>query len=190
MQRRIHARKSGRRYLAASAAAGLVAGLVASWLMVEFQRRVWPAPIGDDGEPSTAKLARHSAKLSGREPLTDEQARTAGEVVHYALGAGLGLLYGAAASSKPAVAAGAGLPFGAATEIVIDQAIVPALGLSNPFWKCPPKWHLRGLAAHLVFGLATEASRRLLLRLFDVVASDSVAPDRDPQARRPRRRGG
>lgn len=182
MQRKTHTRGTGRENttasLASGAAAGLVGGLVASWLMVQFQHRVWPTPKGDGGEPSTSKLARHLAELGGRdEPLTDEQAKTAGEFVHYALGAGLGLVYGAAASAKPAVATGAGLPFGIATEIVIDQALVPALGLSNPFWKCPAEWHLRGLAAHMVFGLATEASRRGLLLLLDAAVLDAAEPD-------------
>lgn len=146
---------------AAGAAAGLVGGLVASWLMVRFQRRVWPPPKADE-ESSTTRLARDLAELLGREPPTDDQARAAGSLIHYTLGAGLGLAYGAAAGVRPAVASGMGLPFGAATEIVIDQAIVPALGLSNPFWKCSPARHLRGLVAHLLFGAATEATRRLL----------------------------
>jgi uncharacterized membrane protein YagU involved in acid resistance len=150
---------------AASAAAGLVGGLVASWLMVAFQRRVWPPPEGDGGESSTTKLARDVAGPLGHGPLTDAAARTAGSTIHYALGAGLGLAYGAAVAYRPAASAGAGMAFGLATEIVIDQAVVPAFGLANPFWKCPPSWHIRGLAAHLLFGAATDATRRGLLAL-------------------------
>ena len=165
--------------LVAGAAAGLVGGLVASWLMVEFQHRAWPPPKGDDGEPSTSKLARRLAEPQISKPLTDYGARTGGELIHYALGAGLGLAYGAAASRRPAVAAGAGIPFGVATEIVIDQALVPALGLSNPFWKCPAEWHVRGLAAHLVFGLATELSRRFTLLLIEAATSTAVTQRRE-----------
>lgn len=153
----------------ASAAAGMVGGLVASWLMVKFQRHVWPAPEGDDGESSTTRLARELYKLRSEEPLRSRQAQQVGSIIHYGLGAGLGLAYGAAANSRPVIASGAGVPLGVVTELVFDQAIVPALGLSNPFWKCPVEWHVRGMAAHLVFGTVTEASRRLLLRLFDPV---------------------
>lgn len=194
MQRRSH--KSGKARgsrastsAAAGAAAGLIGGLVASWLMVEFQHRVWPPPKGDGGESSTSKLARDLARLGGRRTPTDDQAKSAGELIHYGLGAGLGLLYGAAASTRPAIAAGAGLPFGIATEIIIDQALVPALGLSNPFWKCPVEWHVRGLAAHLVFGLATEASRRLLLSVIDAAtdADDGLTFDLERSASPPRR---
>lgn len=156
--------------LAAGSLAGKVGGLAASWLMVEFQHRIWPAPKGDGGESSTTKLARRLNAFRSGHRLTDKQAETAGTFVHYALGAGLGLIYGAGASSKPAIASGAGLPFGVVTEMVFDQALVPALGLSNPFWKCPAAWHVRGLAAHLVFGLGTEASRRLILLAIDAAA--------------------
>ncbi len=150
---------------AASAAAGLVGGLVASWLMVAFQQEAWPPPQGDGGESSTTRLARDVAGLLGRGPLTDAAAKAAGSAIHYALGAGLGLTYGAAVAYRPAASAGAGLAFSLATEVVIDQAVVPAFGLADPFWRCPPSWHVRGLAAHLLFGAAIDATRRGLLAL-------------------------
>lgn len=169
MKRKIEPRRAGDERtapaLVAGGAAGLIGGLVASWLMVQFQQRIWPPPEGD-GASATAKLARQLAALGGRD-LTDEQAATGGELIHYTLGAGLGLAYGAAAAVRPGVAADMGVRFGVATEAVIDQAIVPALGLANPFWKCPAEWHLRGLAAHIVFGVATETTRRLALELLD-----------------------
>ena len=77
----------------------------------------------------------------------------------------VGLAYGTVAVIRPRVTVAGGILFGVATELVIDQTIVPILGLSNPFWKCPVKWHVRGLAAHIVFGIGTDMTRRLLLKL-------------------------
>lgn len=150
--------------IAAGGAAGLAGGLVASWLMVKFQQSVWPPPKGDRGSP-TAKLAKDVRAWTNSEPLTDRRMKTDGTLIHYVLGAGLGLGYGATAVLQPRVTLARGILFGVATELVIDQTIVPALGLANPFWRCPVKWHLRGLAAHLVFGIATDATRRLSLQL-------------------------
>lgn len=157
-------RKPSSAAIAASGLAGLAGGLLASWLMVKFQQSIWPPPTGDRGS-STAKLAKDVIKWTGAAPLTNQQARHDGTRIHYALGAGLGLAYGAAAVVNPRITLAGGVLFGVATELVIDQAIVPALGLANPFWKCPVKWHVRGLAAHIVFGTATEATRRLTLKL-------------------------
>ncbi len=51
-----------------------------------------------------------------------------GEAVHYAMGAGSGLIYGIAAEVAPVTTAGLGLPFGAAVWLVADDVVVPALG--------------------------------------------------------------
>jgi uncharacterized membrane protein YagU involved in acid resistance len=45
-----------------------------------------------------------------------------------------------------------------------DEIAMPLLGLSRPTTRRPFEMHLQSLAAHLVFGTATEMTRRALQR--------------------------
>ncbi len=51
----------------------------------------------------------------------------------------------------------AGLASGAAMSAVIDEGLTPALGFSAPNRAYPAAAHVRGVVAHLTFGLAVEA---------------------------------
>jgi putative membrane protein len=72
--------------------------------------------------------------------------------------------YGALAELSPTVAAGAGVPFGAALWLAADELAVPALGLSKPLPEYPPSVHANALAAHLVYSLTTDLVRRAVRR--------------------------
>ncbi len=161
------------------AAAGLVAGLVASFVMERFQAAV-PAdvfkkllgePEEDDasdssgGEPATVKTAEAISKAAAGHELTKEEKSPAGEAVHYGFGSANAVLYSVVAEAAPAATLGGGLPFGALVWLFADEGAVPALGLSKAPWKYPASTHLYSLASHLVFGLTTEAVRRLARRL-------------------------
>jgi hypothetical protein len=52
----------------------------------------------------------------------------------------------------------AGLGTGAAMSLVADEAMTPLLGYSAPNRAYPLATHMRGLLAHLVFGLAVAAT--------------------------------
>lgn len=82
--------------------------------------------------------------------------------MHYALGTGVGGLYGAVAEVMPEVTTGTGLPFGAVFWLVVDETMVPVLGLSKPPTKYPLSTHVYALASHLVYGLTAELVRRNL----------------------------
>lgn len=170
------------------AAAGLVGGLVASWTMNRFQD-MWLKISEDNGRSADARSAAQSkereearlAKSNNEEQedttlraasaisegvfgheLTKTEKKIAGPAVHYALGTGVGGLYGAVAEMAPEVTMGTGLPFGAAFWLVVDETAVPALGLSKPPTEYPVSTHVYALASHLVFGLTTELVRRTL----------------------------
>ena len=145
--------------LLAGAAAGLLAGLAASWVMEMFQARV-PAPDTGDDEPATVTAARRLWRVATGEELTDKGAKLGGAVAHYALGMGLGLAYGVTVEVAPAVSFGGGLPFGVAAALALDDTLVPAAGLSRPAADYPLPVHAYSLASHLVFGGALEAVRR------------------------------
>lgn len=61
--------------------------------------------------------------------------------------------------------AAAGLATGAAMSAIADEWMTPALGFSAPNRAYPLSTHLRGVAAHLVFGLGVAASAEALWAL-------------------------
>ncbi len=149
---------------------GAASGLLASWVMEKAQspirklggeetrRREQEAQAGR--EPATVTAARRAAGLAGRS-IPDERKGTAGEVMHYAVGAAFGALFGALAPRLRAPLLVAGALFGAAVWLVNDEALVPALGFSRKPWAYPASSHVKALAAHLVYGAATGAGLRL-----------------------------
>lgn len=153
------------------AAAGLAGGLVASWVMTQFQN-VWstvssklrepqakPAESESKSEPSTVKLAeRISSDFLGHE-LTSQEKRLAGPAVHYAFGSSMGAVYGVAAELMPRVMAGQGMLFGTGLWFMADEVAVPAMGLSGSPIKTPATTHVYALASHLVYGLTAETVR-------------------------------
>jgi len=92
--------------------------------------------------------------------LTPGEKKIGGTAVHYLLGTSVGGLYGAAAELAPNVTAGAGLPFGAAFWLVVDEGAVPLLGLSKGPTAYPVSTHAYALSSHFVYGLTAEMVRR------------------------------
>ncbi len=143
--------------------AGAIAGAAASFAMDRFQAAVSALSSDDDGaqaEPATEKAADAVAeRVTGRE-VADEDKPLAGQAVHYALGIGLGVLYGIAAEFRPAVTAGYGSAFGLGTATVLDEGVVPAVGLGQAPWQASASSNLYSYASHLVFGGTAELVRR------------------------------
>jgi putative membrane protein len=153
-------------------AAGAIGGIVASWVMDEFQA-AWKVARStqsqnasanieksSEQEPATVKAAELvSDKLFGHH-LRDDEKGWAGNAVHYMTGGTSGAVYGEAAELAPDVTAGAGLAFGTAVWLVVDEAAVPLLGLSKGPTEYPVSTHVYALASHFVYGLTTEVVRR------------------------------
>ena len=87
-----------------------------------------------------------------------------GEIVHYAFGAVVGGIYGGLAEYQPWVLSGYGLLFGVGVFVAADETSMPALGLTNKPWDETIAAQVEHLAAHLVFGVASEAARRLVIK--------------------------
>lgn len=154
--------------LLAGAAAGLVAGVVASFAMDRFQAAVTALSSSDsEEEPTTAKAADAVAQAVAGEEVPEPDKPLAGQLVHYALGTGLGLLYGLAAELRPGVTSGYGTAFGTGVAGLLDEAAVPATGLSDPPWQTDASTHLYTLASHLVFGAVAEFTRRQVRATLD-----------------------
>lgn len=170
--------------------AGTIGGVVASWVMDEFQA-VWIKATesiqypqgngsnessssiqgkeqsqdeGEEQEPATVKAAEMiSEKIFGHQ-LAKQKKKIAGVAVHYATGAASGAIYGAAAEVAPNVTVGAGIPFGTAVWLVVDETAVPLLGLSKGPTAYSLSTHIYALASHFVYGLTTDMTRRVLRR--------------------------
>jgi hypothetical protein len=149
--------------------AGALAGVAAGWVMEQFQARWAEAEEangdgmgGGSDDPATVKAADFVAVALSGQPVPERHRETAGEAVHYATGAGVGGLYGLLAEVAPGPTFGLGAAYGAAVALGLDEAIVPALGLSKSAKETPPSVHAYSLASHLVYGLTLEGARRII----------------------------
>jgi uncharacterized membrane protein YagU involved in acid resistance len=167
-------------HLASGILAGIAGGLVASWIMNEFMENVGPSlqkavrgdnserqePVGPKPDDATMKTADAVVStVTGGRHLSHEGREKGGPIVHYAFGAIMGATYGAIAEGLPEATFGFGTAFGAALFAGADLVAVPALNLSQSPADTPVSSLTTPFAAHLVFGAATEAVRRLIRAL-------------------------
>ncbi len=148
---------------------GACAGLAAAGVMEGYQALA-AEPFGQDDEteePSTVKAADAISRLLTGEPIAEPRRAAAGRLVHYATGLLLGVSYTAAQAARPDDDPGLGLVYGLSVEGLLDDGLVPALGLAGPAWERPPAAHAYAVSAHLVFGVALEAARRIAVRCLD-----------------------
>ena len=142
---------------------GEVSGIVPADVEALPATEVWKSdtqsPVQDD---TTVKAASAVSEGLFHHRLTESEKKIAGSAVHYFLGTGVGGVYGAWAELAPRVTAGAGLPFGAAFWLVVDEGAVPLLGLSKGPTSYPLTTHAYALASHFVYGLTAETVRRAI----------------------------
>lgn len=174
--------RNGNHKLLKGVVAGAAGGLVASWVMNQFQtgwgkaaEKYSKTPQGEqerqrgdaDADDATMKTAQKISEIVFHRQLSRQEKKKLGPVVHYAFGVGTGALYGAIAEIVPRATFGAGLPYGTAVFLGADEVAVPALGLSKWAKEYPASAHLYGLASHLVYGLSLEMVRRGVRRMMD-----------------------
>lgn len=164
--------------------AGMLAGCAASWAMNQFQS-LHPQnqpqqgdgdgggearekasrqrhPESEEEDNATVKTAQVVSRKVFQHELSEPEKQLAGPAVHYAYGTLVGGLYGGLAELLPGVAAGVGLPFGAALWLLGDEIAVPALGLSKGPTEFGPEAHADALAAHFMYGASLDLMRRVL----------------------------
>lgn len=157
------------------AAMGLLAGLVATQATNLAQKplgRMTPERVKrrerrvGPGDTSSAVAAE---RVAGRLGLSrgGRRMERLGKAVHFGTGMAWGPVYGLLQRHAGLRPVGAGLATGAAMSLVLDEGLVPALGLSAPNGDYPLPTHVRGLAAHLVFGAAAALTAEAAYRLTD-----------------------
>jgi putative membrane protein len=147
---------------ARGALVGLLGGLLAAGAMSLMHRMLADGDRG--GIPSTPPedpTVKVATRLVGYR-LDEAEKAPAGSVVHYAFGAVVGAVYGAAAEIIPMVSRAFGLPFGAAVWLGAHVVAVPALGLAEFPVRRPVAEEAEEFGLHLVYGSVTELVRRLL----------------------------
>jgi putative membrane protein len=166
-------------YVPLMAAKGVIAGLVASWVKALTEPRLQalveailpPSPsqkqdVGADpsGHPENMPPAVVVDRVSvalGRRSTVPQRLR-AQQVIHYGMGAGLGVAYSAVASRWPAVSRGRGALAGVAIYAGTHGSLLPALGIQRPPWRLSPAAVAWESTSHVVFGVAVEAARSVL----------------------------
>lgn len=160
--------------------AGMIGGLVASWVMNEFTAAAGPklaelvetsqeqqvVKSQSDSEDATMKAADAIAGVAtGGQHLTHEERAHGGPMVHYAFGALMGGVYGGLAEYSAIARSGFGTTFGSALFAGGDLVAVPALHFSQPLSDFPASSFASPYAAHLAYGLTTELVRRLVRKV-------------------------
>jgi uncharacterized membrane protein YagU involved in acid resistance len=110
--------------------------------------------------PPAVLVDRATVALGRR--LTVPQRLRAQQVIHYGMGAGLGVAYSAAASRWPAVSRARGALAGVAIYAGTHGSLLPALGIQRPPWRLSPAAVAWESTSHLVFGVALETARSAL----------------------------
>jgi putative membrane protein len=164
-----------RRSLLVDALMGAVSGLGAGWVMEKAQARI--QGLGGErskqrekeaqqraGEPATVKAVGAAAGRLGIH-LEESRKRRVGAVVHYVYGAAWGAVFGIAERKLEFPLLLAGVSFGAALWLVSDEILIPLFGFSLKPTNYPPSVHAKALAAHVVYGAATDGGYRLLSRV-------------------------
>ncbi len=148
--------------------AGVVGGLVGSvalraW-MTAMSYRHKDTFMPDQNGPAHQVGALVFTRLTGK-PLTGPSRVIGGEIVHYAFGAVNGGFYGGLAEYQPWVTAGTGALFGTGVFLAADESSMPLLGLIPPPWTETPAAQLEHWAAHVVFGVVSELTRRRMRQI-------------------------
>ena len=152
------------RSLAWNAAEGALAGAMASQVMNQVTSFLYShedaAALAREeqargGRPAFAIAAEKLASLAGR-TLDEAQRERLGSALHWGVAVGTGALYGVLRRRLSRARVGAGLLFGAAVWLIVDEWLNVALRFTPGPRAFPWQAHARGLAGHLAFGVATE----------------------------------
>ena len=169
-----------KRSVLADVAVGLLAGLVATQVTNLAQRPLkWATPESVDqhekkvrpGASSSLVAAQKLAHTLDVSP-SEREEKAWGTVIHFATGIGWGPVYGLLRRYGGLRPVSAALASGVGMSLVLDEGLVPALGLSAPNQHYLTFTRARGLIAHLVYGAAVALTAEGLARLVRAPGAD------------------
>ncbi|SRR5579875_792812 len=176
------------RGIAGDAATGIVAGYVGTKAMEPvsmflYRHEPEQSRAAEDAVRPGPPYRIAAEKITRRLGLTlsDHVLDRIGLGLHYGLAMSWAPLYGVLRHRVRLAAPAAAVATGLAMAVVADELMTPLLGFSAPNRAYPLATHLRGLAAHVVFGAAvagasetTWALGRRAVRALGMARSSSV----------------
>jgi hypothetical protein len=160
--------KTTQRNVLGEIALGAVAGAAATWLMGKatnylYEHENETARQREDkvrGGQSAYETAAEKVAGLVCQPLSDDERKKMGAAIHWSVGIGSSALYALLRRRLAGRGLGrelaAGALFGTAVWLLLDEVGNVALGLTPGPTAFPWQAHARGLAGHLVLGLAAE----------------------------------
>lgn len=166
--------ETGKSGLLLGLALGALAGAIGVWRMnkvtaflqkhqgAKASRREQHAQVEGKSVPTLA-----AEKITRALPvrLNDRSQEKAAMAVHYAMGILPAALYGVMQHRLNRTGPRAGVLFGTGLFLIGDEWLTCKLGLASRPSAYPWQTHARGLAGHLVYGLYTDSTFRLLRQL-------------------------
>jgi hypothetical protein len=161
------------RSLLADAAKGALAGAVATWVMGQvttymYEHEDEEARQREDaarsGTPAFTAAAEKGAELAGVDAV-EATLQKAGSALHWGLGIGAGAVYAVMRGRWLGSDWKSALEFGGGFFLLVDELANPLFGWTPGPRAFPWQAHARGLAGHTVFGVAAEATLRVLDRV-------------------------
>ena len=158
---------SERNGTAATALMGLAAGAIGVWALDRLdwflyrsepeEARERTRAVREGGEAPAGVLVSRIEEAAGAE-LSDRSHYVAELATHYAIGIAPAVAFALYRDKLPISGPARGALFGAALWLLQDEALNPVIGLSAPEGDYPWQDHARALAAHVLFGVATETA--------------------------------
>ncbi|HKP54676.1 MAG TPA: DUF1440 domain-containing protein [Chloroflexia bacterium] len=118
----------------------------------------------NEDQPSTQIIADKVSEALTGEEIPRKHKPLAGIGVHYGTSVAFGALYGVVAARRPKLGPIAGAIYGAAIWLFLDEITLRVLKIGPKPEKVPTNEHIQALGAHLVYGSATGALTRIMLR--------------------------
>jgi putative membrane protein len=152
------AKRAQQRSILKGALAGLVGGIAGSGAKVVAEKIYPPRAAGQT--PPPVLLAERAAG----HPLSEDQKRLALNGIHWTFGAIAGAVYGAAVEVEPKAGAWRGAAFGLGLNKLTHESMLPKMGLVEATVRQRTQERQSEWVTHVVYGVATEAVRRLVRR--------------------------
>ncbi len=145
---------------------GMVGGYVGTQVMERASMKLYELESEEDRKredevrpgPPFYIAARKVTEGLGMALSEEQLQKAATYVFHYGLGMSWGPPYAFLRRWTNLDPVSAGLITGAAMSLIVDEGMTPLFGFSAPNRDYPLSTHLRGFAAHLVFGLGVAAT--------------------------------
>ena len=141
------------------ACAGVIAAAATSRFQAAWSRaHLPPTDHASSTPPPTDKLANALYTFATDRPLPKSEAASAGNLVHYVMGAALGAAYALLKRAQPEVGAARGLAFGFGVWAIVEEIGLALLQLKPPPWEVEPAEHVFAASSHVVFGLSLDTA--------------------------------